>query len=131
MYWDKCALECLCIRILSCAKVTSNRSLGTWLSYNDLVRIVLKSIEIDQLGFNIIYGVSKNTRSPVNNDNAIKLGFKIEDNAEVFAKDLIKKGLLNEFKPGDNYLGGPFSIAPLGSDAMATMNIVDDRKTIE
>ena len=95
------------------------------------MRIVLKSIEIDQLGFNIIYGVSKNTRSPVNNDNAIKLGFKIEENAEVFAKGLTKKELLNEFKPGDNNLEGPFSIAPLGSDAMATMNIVDDRKTIE
>ena len=26
MYWDKCGIECLCIRILSCAKVTSKRS---------------------------------------------------------------------------------------------------------
>ena len=131
MYWDKCAIECLCIRIISCAKVTSNRALGTWLSYDDLVRIVVQSIEIEELGFEIIYGVSNNKRSPVNNENAKKLGLEIEDNAEVFAENLLQQGMLDEKSPGDNYLGGPFAIAPLGSDAMATMNIVDDRKLID
>jgi len=131
MYWDKFAIECLCIRILSCAKVNSNRALGTWLSYDDLVRIVVQSIEITGLGFEIIYGVSNNKRSPVDNENAKKLGLKIEDNAEIFAQNLFQQGMLDEKKPGDNYLGGPFAIAPLGSDAMATMNIVDDRKVID
>ena len=55
----------------------------------------------------------------------------IEDNAEVFAENLLRQGMLDEKNPSDNYLGGPFAIAPLGSDAMATMNIVDDRKLID
>ena len=131
MYWDKYAIECLCIRILSCAKVTSNRALGTWLSYEDLIRIVLKSTKIKNLGFEIIYGVSNNKRSPVNNENATKLGFSIKDNAETFIKDLLKKSTLDETKPGDTYLGGPFAIAPLESDAMASMDIVDDRKIVD
>ena len=91
----------------------------------------MQSIDIEGLGFEIIYGVSNNKRSPVNNENAKKLGLEIEDNAEVFAENLLRQGMLDEKNPGDNYLGGPFAIAPLGSDAMATMNIVDDRKVID
>ena len=53
MYWDKCGIECLCIRILSCAKVTSKRSLSTWLSYDDLIRIVIQSIKMKKLCFEI------------------------------------------------------------------------------
>ena len=86
MYWDKCGIECLCIRILSCAKVTSKRSLSTWLSYDDLIRIVIQSIKIKKLGFEIIYGVSKNKRSAIDNTNAVKkLKIKIKDNAEKFS----------------------------------------------
>ena len=33
-------------------------------------------------------------------------------------------------KPGDKYLGGPFSIAKLESDAMSSMKIVNDKKKI-
>ena len=64
-------------------------------------------------------------------ENATKLGFNIKDDAEIFTKDLLKKGTLNETKPGDTYLGGPFAIAPLESDAMANMDIVDDRKIVD
>ena len=31
-------------------------------------------------------------------------------------------------KPGDQYLGGPFSIAKLESDAMSSMKIMNDKK---
>ena len=130
MYWDKCGIESLCIRILSCAKVTSKRSLSTWLSYDDLIRIVIKSIKLKKLGFEIIYGVSNNKRSTVNNKNAIKkLNFKILDNAEKFS-NMIEKNKEMKNKPGDDYLGGPFSVANLESDAMSSMKIVNDKKKI-
>ena len=130
MYWDKCGIESLCIRILSCAKVTSKRSLSTWLSYDDLIRIVIKSIKLKKLGFEIIYGVSNNKRSTVNNKNAIKkLNFKILDNAEKFS-NMIEKNKEMKNKPGDDYLGGPFSVANLESDAMSSMKIVSDKKKI-
>jgi hypothetical protein len=32
--------------------------------------------------------------------------------------------------PGDQYLGGPFSIAKLESNAMSSMKIINDKKTI-
>ena len=131
MYWDKCGIECLCIRILSCAKVTSKRSLSTWLSYDDLIRIVIQSIKIKKLGFEIIYGVSKNKRSTIDNTNAVKKHkMKIKDSAEKFSNKLVKNLDMKIDKPGDQYLGGPFSIAKLESDAMSSMKIINDKKTI-
>ena len=131
MYWDKCGIECLTIRILSCAKVTSKRSLSTWLSYDDLIRIVIQSTKIKKLGFEIIYGVSNNKRLNVDNTNATrKLKINIKDNAEKFLNKLEQKLDIKKDKPGDLYLGGPFSIAKLESDAMSSMKIVNDKKKI-
>ena len=131
MYWDKCGIECLTIRILSCAKVTSKRSLSTWLSYDDLIRIVIQSTKIKKLGFEIIYGVSNNKRLNVDNTNATrKLKINIKDNAEKFLNKLEQKLDIKKDKPGDQYLGGPFSIAKLESDAMSSMKIMNDKKKI-
>jgi len=131
MYWDKCGIECLTIRILSCAKVTSKRSLSTWLSYDDLIRIVIQSSKIKKLGFEIIYGVSNNKRLNVDNTNATKkLKINIKDNAEKFLNKLVQKLDIKKDKPGDQYLGGPFSIAKLESDAMSSMKIINDKKKI-
>ena len=131
MYWDKCGIECLIIRILSCAKVTSKRSLSTWLSYDDLIRIVIQSTKIKKLGFEIIYGVSNNKRLNVDNTNATrKLKINIKDNAEKFLNKLEQKLDIKKDKPGDQYLGGPFSIAKLESDAMSSMKIINDKKKI-
>ena len=131
MYWDKCGIECLTIRILSCAKVTSKRSLSTWLSYDDLIRIVIQSTKIKKLGFEIIYGVSNNKRLNVDNTNATrKLNINIKDNAEKFLNKLEQKLDIKKDKPGDKYLGGPFSIAKLESDAMSSMKIINDKKKI-
>ena len=131
MYWDKCGIECLTIRILSCAKVTSKRSLSTWLSYDDLIRIVIQSTKIKKLGFEIIYGVSNNKRLNVDNTNATKkLKINIKDNAEKFLNKLEQKLDIKKDKPGDQYLGGPFSIAKLESDAMSSMTIINDKKKI-
>ena len=131
MYWDKCGIECLTIRILSCAKVTSKRSLSTWLSYDDLIRIVIQSTKIKKLGFEIIYGVSNNKRLNVDNTNATKkLKINIKDNAEKFLNKLEQKLDIKKDKPGDKYLGGPFSIAKLESDAMSSMKIINDKKKI-
>ena len=131
MYWDKCGIECLTIRILSCAKVTSKRSLSTWLSYDDLIRIVIQSTKIKKLGFEIIYGVSNNKRLNVDNTNATKkLKINIKDNAEKFLNKLMQKLDIKKDKPGDKYLGGPFSIAKLESDAMSSMKIINDKKKI-
>ena len=70
MYWEKRGLESVCMRILSCAQVTNPRAVGSWLSYDDLVRLVQRAIDTPITGFSIVYGVSDNDRTPVDNSGA-------------------------------------------------------------
>ncbi|MBO6604054.1 MULTISPECIES: NAD-dependent epimerase/dehydratase family protein [Paracoccaceae] len=129
MYWEKRQLESVCLRILSCAQVTSPRALGTWLSYDDLIQLVTRAIDTPTTGFSIVYGVSDNDRTPVDNSAASYLGYRPRDNAERFAERI-----LADAPPADTgdlaqmRHGGPFASTPLGQSGLAGMNIVDDRK---
>jgi len=89
MYWDKRGLESVHMRILSCAQVTNARALGSWLSYDDLIQLVQRSIETPVTGFSVVYGVSDNDRVPVDNANASFLGYRPTDNAEQFAEAIL------------------------------------------
>jgi hypothetical protein len=75
------------------------------------------SIGIDRPGikFEIVYGVSANTRSWYDNANAERLGYRPEDDSEAYAAEVLARE-----KPGDPtaeiYQGGVFVVA-LGEDA--------------
>ena len=75
MYWEKCGVEAVCLRIASCAQVTSTRSLGSWLSYDDLIQLVTRAIDSPTTEFSIIYGVSNNDRATVTNQEVSFLGY--------------------------------------------------------
>ncbi len=129
MYWDKYQLESVCLRIASCAQVTNARALSTWLSYDDLIQLVEKSISTRATGFAVSYGVSNNDRMPVDNTKASFLGFCPKDNAEQFADKILADAPdvdLND--PAQVCLGGPFAAADLGSSGVVTVNIIDDKK---
>jgi len=129
LYWDKRGLESVHMRILSCAQVTNPRAVGSWLSYDDLIQLVEKSVTTPITGFSIIYGVSNNDRAPVDNAKASHLGYRPKDNAEQFAKEVYAANApLNPQDIGDYCHGGPFASIELGHGAMAGMNIVDDTK---
>ncbi|MEL6167698.1 MAG: NAD(P)-dependent oxidoreductase [Pseudomonadota bacterium] len=129
MYWTRRGLEAVCLRILSCAQVTNTRALGTWLSYDDLIQLVTRSIDTPTTGFSIVYGVSNNDRAPVDNSGASYLGYRPKDNAEVFAEEIFADAAPADPKdPADMYHGGPFAKVDLGQSATSLMNIVDDRK---
>ena len=129
LYWDKKQIESVCLRILSCAKVNNSRALGTWLSYPDLILLVKSAIEAPKTGFSIIYGVSNNDRLTVDNKNANYLGYKPQDNAEIFAEEVLSNNIKAGSKNMDNlFQGGPFSSVDLGESAKAIMQIVDDKK---
>ena len=129
MYWEKRGVESVCMRILSCAQVTNARALGTWLSYDDLIQLVTRSIDTPVVGFSLVYGVSNNDRCPVDNSGAQHLGYRPQDNAEEFAATILSEAPAAD--PQDPALarhGGPFAATPLGDSGLATMNIVDDTK---
>lgn len=129
LYWDKRGIEAVCLRIFSCAPATNARSIGTWLSYDDLIHLVQRSIDSPVVGFTVVYGISNNDRAVVDNTKAGHLGFRPKDNAEEFAK-----AVFADTPPLDNKdlanlcIGGPFATVELGNSGVAALNIVDDRK---
>jgi uronate dehydrogenase len=129
MYWDKRGVESVHMRIFSCAQVVAPRSLSTWLSYDDLIRMVTAAITAQTVGFSIVYGISNNDRAPVHNTGAGHIGYKPQDNAEQFAE-----AILADAPPADPTdlaqmtIGGPFATIPLGESGLAKMTIVDDAK---
>ena len=129
LYWDKRGLEAVCMRIFSCAQANNARSIGTWLSYDDLIHLVERSIDSPVVGFTTVYGISNNDRAVVDNSKAGHLGYRPKDNAEVFAKEVFA-----DTPPLDNNdlanlcIGGPFATVELGNSGTASMGIVDDRK---
>ena len=129
MYWEKCGVESVCLRILSCAQVTSTRALGSWLSYDDLIHLVTRAVDTPITEFSIIYGVSNNDRSPVDNSESKFLGYRPKDNAEKFATQLLANSSgVDPTDIGETRHGGPFASVKLGESALANMTIVEDRK---
>jgi uronate dehydrogenase len=130
MYWEKRGLESVCLRICSCAQVNNARALGTWLSYPDLIQLVQRAVDTPVVAFSIIYGVSNNDRSPIDNSGASHLGFRPQDNAEQFAAAVLATApAADPADLGQSCHGGPFASVPLGQSGIATMNIVNDKKT--
>jgi uronate dehydrogenase len=130
LYFEKCGIESVHLRIYSCAAVNSSRGLGAWLSYDDLIHLVTRSIDSRVTGFAICYGVSNNDRLPVDNASARFLGYQPKDNGERFAEQVFaSEAPIDPLDPRHNRLGGPFAITELGQSGVALMNIADDKKT--
>ena len=129
LYWDKRGIESVCMRILSCAQVGNPRAVGSWLSYDDLIHLVQRAIDTTVTGFSVIYGVSNNDRSPVDNSKASFLGFRPKDNAEQFAEAIFAEaGPLDPTDKGNMCHGGPFAAIELGNSGLAVLKVVDDTK---
>ena len=125
MYFDKCGIESVCLRIATCSPVSTARSLTSWLSYDDLIRLVMRSIDTTHTGYSVVYGVSDNDRSNLSNIDSGHLGFKPKDNAEVYASKIFADDLTEELADEGNKLhGGPFASTDLGVSAMDKMKIV-------
>ena len=129
MYFEKNKIEAVCLRIASCAPVNNARSLSSWLSYNDLIKLVIKSIDTPYTGYTVIYGISNNDRKNVDNSNASHIGYIPEDNAEIFAEEILHKDLTEELNDkGNQCHGGAFASTELGVSPMKKMNIIHDPK---
>src|SRR5258708_5172961 len=86
------------------------RRLSIWFSPRDLAQLISIGIDHPGIRFEIVYGVSKNKRSWYDNANAHRLGYKPQDDSEIFAGDILRREL-----PGDAtaelYQGGMFCVA--------------------
>ncbi len=128
LYWDKNGIEAVCMRILSCApEVTNSRAVGSWLSDDDMVHLVERAVDTPITGYSVVYGVSNNDRSPVDNSGAAHLGYRPKDNAEQLAKKIYaEQGPLDPHDPANTHHGGPFASVPLGESGVAFLNLDKD-----
>ena len=126
MYWEKRGLESVCLRIYSCNPRPANpRSVGSWLSYDDLRRLVTRSIDTPVVGFTVAWGISDNDRAPVSNARAGHLGYRPEDNAEDHAAGLLP-AYPDPQDPMHACHGGPFAIVPLGESGVEMIARMDE-----
>ena len=130
LYWDKRGIESVCMRIFSCAQATNARSIGTWLSYGDLIHLVERSIDSPVVGFTKVWGISNNDRAVVDNSKAGHLGYRPKDNAEQFARDVFATTPHLDNKDLANLcIGGPFATVEPGNSGVAALGVVNDKKT--
>lgn len=120
MYWDKHGIESVCLRIGSAEQQPDQlRHLSTWLGHEDLCHLIEQSIRVPNIGFQVVWGVSNNTRSYWNNAGAAKLAFAPQQNAEDFAEQITAQAQKSPEQPYQ-FQGGAFALARLPSVGEAT-----------
>ena len=110
LYADKYGMEVFCMRIgnVNPAPIDKRR-LSIWFSPRDLAQLVTIGIERPDIRFEIVYGISANKRAWYDNGNAYRLGYRPQDDSEVYAAEVLARE-----KPGDPvaelYQGGAFTV---------------------
>lgn len=105
-YADKFGIRAFCMRIGSCMpQPVDERMLSTWLSPDDFVQLVMVGLTADY-HFEIVYGVSANSRRWWNNTRAEALGYRPRDNAEAHATTV--EGGRRRSLIADRFQGGSF-----------------------
>ncbi len=84
-YFDRYGIETACLRIGSSFPAPEDRRmLATWLSYDDLERLVVSCLTAPLVGHSIVYGMSANRTIWWDNTSARHLGFVPQDSSEPF-----------------------------------------------
>jgi uronate dehydrogenase len=95
LYADKYGLSVACLRIGTFRtpdRPIESRHLLTWISHRDMVQLVRRCIDHPDYHFVTVYGVSNNLRSRWDNTNVKFLGYRPQDDSEVFATDILATG---------------------------------------
>ena len=83
--------------------------LATWLSYDDLERLVVASLTAPVVGCTVVYGVSDNTATWWDNTAASHLGFRPQDTSERFRAAVeARQPELDRRDPATTLQGGVF-----------------------
>jgi uronate dehydrogenase len=112
-YFDRFGIETVCLRIgSSFPEPKTARMMITYLSYDDLVELVRRSLMTPRVGHSIVFGVSDNAARWVDNRKAAHLGFRPKDSSDKFAHLFPETA---ERPPADDvgsqFQGGPFILA--------------------
>lgn len=116
LYVHKYGLEVLTLRIGNVGeRPVDRRRLTSWLSPRDLAALVRLGVDKPQLGYEVVFGMSRNTGSCWDNSAAYRLGYEPQDDAMDHADGI------DQTPPAPDdwakiYQGGPFVLAETGGD---------------
>ncbi|HEY7205291.1 MAG TPA: NAD(P)-dependent oxidoreductase [Methylomirabilota bacterium] len=112
LYADKYGLECFMIRIGNVnPRPIDKRRLSIWISPRDLAQLVSIGIDHPDIKFEIVYGISRNTRAWYDNSNAFRLGYRPQDDSEVYAAEVLAREAPSRDAIAEAHQGGTFCTA--------------------
>jgi len=116
LYFDRYGIETACLRIgSSYAEPRDRRMLATWLSFDDLHRLITACLTTPVLGHSIIYGTSDNSVSWYDNHLARHIGYRPMDSSDAFRQAVYARTDEPDLTdPAVQFQGGGFvKIGPL------------------
>ena len=109
-YFDRYGIETVCLRIgSSFPEPKDRRMLATFLSHDDLERLVVAALTAPVVGHSVVYGVSDNARTWWDNTPARHLGFRALDSSEPFRAAVeAREPRADPDDPAARFQGGAF-----------------------
>jgi len=117
LYFDRYGIETACVRIgSSFPEPKDRRMLATWLSFDDLHRLITACLTTPVLGHSIVFGMSNNAVTWWDNSRARHIGYAAKDSSDVFREAVFARTLAPDLNdPVAQYQGGGFVVAgPFG-----------------
>ena len=110
LYWDRYGIETVSVRIgSSFPEPMDRRMLASWLSFDDLARLVLAALTAPRVAHSVIYGMSANPRCWWDNRYARHVGYEPHDSSEPFRAAVeARQAPLPRTDPRTEYQGGAF-----------------------
>lgn len=91
-YFDRYGIETACVRIgSSFPEPRDRRMLATWLSYDDLHRLISACLSTPVLGHTIVFGMSDNAVTWWDNSRARHVGYQPQDSSDVFREAVFER----------------------------------------
>jgi uronate dehydrogenase len=108
LYADKHGLDVFVIRIGHATPLPTHlRDLAMWISPRDLTQLVAIGIDHPDVHFEIVYGISGNSRRWYDNSNAARLGYVPQDDSQSYSAEVLaRRDAGDELVQG--YQGGQF-----------------------
>ena len=117
LYWARWGIETVSLRIgSSYAEPKDRRMLATWLSFDDLERLVVSALSAPIVGHTIIFGMSDNQTSWWDNTHAKHIGYRALDSSDVFRHEVeARQPQIDRHDKAALFQGGAFvKMAPHG-----------------
>lgn len=115
LYHDRFGMDVICLRIGTCFEKPGNpRGLATWMSPDDGARLIEACLAVEQPGFRLVWGVSRNTRRWWSLEAGEAIGYHPVDDAEKFADEYLGGQEPDLTDPVHRLVGGAFLAVPLG-----------------